>query len=67
MNSLTKLKQQEMEQEVIAIYEKVAEASPDASWHNKLLQVSVQTGMTTNGIDKLLARNGITNPKKQQQ
>ena len=67
MPSLAEIKQQEMEQEVIAIFNKVAEDSPEASWHNKLMQVSAQTGLTTNGIAKLLARHEIKNPKKQQQ
>lgn len=67
MPSLAEIKRQELEQEVCNIYREVAAAEPTASWHKHTVLVAAKTGLSPEGIKKMLERNGITNPKKQLQ
>lgn len=67
MPTLVEIKRQELEQEVCKIYREVAAAEPTASWHKHTVQVAAKTGLSPEGIKKILERNGITNPKKQLQ
>lgn len=67
MPTLVEIKRQELEQEVCKIYREVAAAEPTASWHKQTVQVAAKTGLSPEGIKKILERNGITNPKKQLQ
>lgn len=67
MPTLVEIKQQELEQEVCRIYKGVAEADPNASWHKKAVQVAATTGLSPEGVKKILERNGITNPNKRGQ
>lgn len=67
MPSLVEIKKQELEQEVCQIYKEVAAAEPTASWHKQTVLVAAKTGLSPEGIKKMLERNGITNPKKQLQ
>lgn len=62
--SLAEIKQQELEQEVCSIYKQVAEEAPTASWHQRAVQVAAKTGLSPEGIKKILERNGISNPNK---
>lgn len=64
MPTLAERKQQELEQEVCRIYEDVVATVPEMSWHQRAVQVAAKTGLSPEGIKKLLERNGITNPKK---
>lgn len=64
MPTLVEIKQQELEQEVCKIYREVVAAAPTASWHQRAVQVAAQTGLSPEGIKKILERNGITNPNK---
>lgn len=65
--TLKEIKKQEMEQEVCAIYRQVAEEAPATSWHNRTVQVAARTGLSPEGIKKMLERNGITNPNAKKQ
>lgn len=67
MPTLVEIKRQELEQEVCKIYREVAATEPTASWHKQTVQVAAKTGLSPEGIKKILERNGITNPKKQLQ
>lgn len=64
MPTLVEIKQQELEQEVCNIYREVVTAAPTASWHQRAVQVAAKTGLSPEGIKKILERNGITNPNK---
>lgn len=64
MPTLVEIKQQELEQEVCNIYREVVAAAPTASWHQRAVQVAAKTGLSPEGIKKILERNGITNPNK---
>lgn len=64
MPTLIEQKRQELEQEVCNIYREVAAAEPTASWHKQTVLVAAKTGLSPEGIKKMLERNGITNPKK---
>ena len=64
MPTLVEIKQQELEQEVCNIYREVVAAAPTASWHQRAVQVAAKTGLSPEGIKKILERNGISNPKK---
>ena len=64
MPTLVEIKQQELEQEVCKIYREVVAAAPTASWHQRAVQVAAKTGLSPEGIKKILERNGITNPNK---
>lgn len=64
MPTLVEIKQQELEQEVCKIYREVVAASTTASWHQRAVQVAAKTGLSPEGIKKILERNGITNPNK---
>ena len=59
MPTLVEIKQQELEQEVCNIYREVI-----ASWHQRAVQVAAKTGLSPEGIKKILERNGICNPNK---
>lgn len=67
MPTLVEQKRQELEQEVCSIYREVASAEPTLSWHKQTVLVAAKTGLSPEGIKKMLERNGITNPKKQLQ
>lgn len=64
MPTLVEIKQQELEQEVCKIYREVVAAARAASWHQRAVQVAAKTGLSPEGIKKILERNGITNPNK---
>lgn len=64
MPTLVEIKQQELQQEVCRIYREVKAADPGASWHKHTVQVAATTGLSPEGIKKILERNGITNPNK---
>lgn len=64
MPTLVEIKQQELEQEVCKIYREVVAAAPTASWHQRAVQVAAKTGLSPEGIKKILERNGTTNPNK---
>ena len=64
MPTLVEIKQQELEHEVCKIYREVVTAAPTASWHQRAVQVAAKTGLSPEGIKKILERNGITNPNK---
>lgn len=64
MPTLVEIKQQELEQEVCNIYRGVVAAAPTASWHQRAVQVAAKTGLSPEGIKKILERNGISNPNK---
>lgn len=64
MPTLVEQKRQELEQEVCNIYREVAAAEPTSSWHKQAVLVAAKTGLSPEGIKKMLERNGITNPKK---
>lgn len=64
MPTLVEIKQQELEQEVCKIYREVVATAPTASWHQRAVQVAAKTGLSPEGIKKILERNGITNPNK---
>lgn len=62
--TLAEIKQHEFEQEVCNIYQEVVDTAPEMSWHQRAVQVAAKTGLSPEGIKKLLERNGITNPKR---
>ncbi len=64
MPTLVEIKQQELEQEVCNIYREVSVNTPTASWHQRAVQVAAKTGLSPEGIKKILERNGITNPNR---
>lgn len=64
MPTLVELKRQEFEKEVCSIYKEVATSEPTLSWHKQTVLVAAKTGLSPEGVKKLLERNGITNPKK---
>lgn len=64
MPTLVEIKQQELEQEVCNIYREVVAATPATSWHQRAVQVAAKTGLSPEGIKKILERNGISNPNK---
>lgn len=64
MPTLVEIKQQELEQEVCKIYREVVAVAPTASWHQRAVQVAAKTGLSPEGIKKILERNGISNPNK---
>lgn len=64
MPTLVEIKQQELEQEVCNIYREVESVAHTASWHQRAVQVAAKTGLSPEGIKKILERNGITNPNK---
>ena len=64
MPTLVEIKQQELEQEVCNIYREVIATVPTASWHQRAVQVAAKTGLSPEGIKKILERNGICNPNK---
>lgn len=64
MPTLVEIKQQELEHEVCKIYHEVVTTAPTASWHQRAVQVAAKTGLSPEGIKKILERNGISNPNK---
>lgn len=64
MPTLVETKQQELHQEICRLYREVASAAPTISWHQKAVQVAAKTGLSPEGIKKILERNGISNPNK---
>lgn len=64
MPTLVEIKQQELEHEVCKIYHEVVTTAPTASWHQRAVQVAAKTGLSPEGIKKILERNGITNPNR---
>lgn len=64
MPTLVEIKQQELEHEVCRLYKAVAAEYTSASWHQRAVKVAAVTGLSPEGIKKILERNGITNPNK---
>lgn len=64
MPTLVEIKQQELHQEICKIFRDVEASTPDASWHQRATQVAAKTGLSPEGVKKILEKNGISNPNK---
>lgn len=64
MLSLAELKKKEMEEEVCDLYTRIKEQNPELSYHKLTVMVAAQTGLSPEGIKRMLNRNGIKSSQK---